>query len=76
MLVASDKMVEALENVRRLCGQPYADTSDWDAPIALLQMAFCEHVFVSQRVGGSPDDAGSNEAVSVCQKCGMENPGE
>jgi hypothetical protein len=75
MLVPSDKMVEALENVRQDCGN-FPEFKDFDHLIALLQMAFCEHVFVAQRVGGPPDDAGSNEVVSVCSKCGMEEPGE
>jgi hypothetical protein len=40
--------------------------------IDLLDVATCEHTFVTKRRGGDPSDIYANETVAVCERCGLE----
>jgi hypothetical protein len=63
---------DALESVRQRNVNPYVERGLFDDLLNVLAIAFCQHEFQTRRRGGAPDDAFSNERVTVCKHCGVE----
>lgn len=71
--MTSEKIQAGIEHVRQCM---YHDQPDLMGAMAelldLLDVIHCDHKFVLKRMGGDPADAYSNEAVRVCDRCGLE----
>jgi hypothetical protein len=71
MTINAERISDGIERVRE---RLYADQPDTMSAFVdlldLLQVAFCEHEFVTTRNPDTPD--GPSEMVTVCKKCGVE----